>query len=135
MQQVLVASMDTWCFKLLSFFLFFFLFLFTVCRSDKIPHMGDARNRANVNFWTEHTITWNEDRIKRGTVPLFVCLVQFHTSPAVAAFHLSTGILKHSFLPLKAVHFRSKHSTVKQSQTPALCIPPLLYWCAVVKHV
>ena len=36
--------------------------------------MGDARNRANVNFWTERTVTWNEDRIKRGTVPLFVCL-------------------------------------------------------------
>ncbi|XP_076449793.1 dihydroorotate dehydrogenase (quinone), mitochondrial-like isoform X3 [Babylonia areolata] len=31
----------------------------------KFPHMGDARNRANVNFWTEHTVTWSEERLKR----------------------------------------------------------------------
>ncbi|KAL8588251.1 hypothetical protein ACOMHN_057969 [Nucella lapillus] len=31
----------------------------------KLPHMGDARNRANVNFWTEHTVTWGEDRLRR----------------------------------------------------------------------
>ncbi|XP_076449790.1 dihydroorotate dehydrogenase (quinone), mitochondrial-like isoform X1 [Babylonia areolata] len=33
----------------------------------KFPHMGDARNRANVNFWTEHTVTWSEERLKRAT--------------------------------------------------------------------
>ncbi|XP_025115969.1 dihydroorotate dehydrogenase (quinone), mitochondrial-like isoform X2 [Pomacea canaliculata] len=31
----------------------------------KYPHMGDARNRANVNFWTEHTQMWPNHKLRR----------------------------------------------------------------------
>lgn len=32
--------------------------------------MGDARNRANVNFWTEHNESeiWGNHRLRRGIV-------------------------------------------------------------------
>ena len=73
----LKSQMNPGCYK----YNHVFFFVFTVQFVDvlKYPHMGDARNRANMNFWSEHTVTWNEDRIKRGIVPLiFPCLVQLY---------------------------------------------------------